>query len=370
MKTDSDYQLRLNLNDRSDPEDVIDLLFLESFVDGTLRRARAVQLPRVRPRATMLPAGVRPDRSVTTSRLRSVLAHGAGWVLRARRWSSDGSGDIWVLARSNALAERVLADATRDVAEPVSIDPHQVPVGFWHFSVHGPSRSQRTVAVAPWTEIRRNYTARTAAAADQLMAWHGSDPCGGRLLLLHGAPGTGKTSMLRALCVAWRRWCQVDCVLDPERLFADPAYLLEVTLVEEDGDAPCGPDQRTAARWRLLVLEDCDELIRPGAKSVSGQALARLLNVTDGFAGQGARLLVAITTNEPVASLHPAVTRPGRCLATIEVGRLSPAEARSWLGRDTDFSDKGTTLAELYACNRETDVIEVSPVTPRVGQYL
>jgi hypothetical protein len=49
--------------------------------------------------------------------------------------------------------------------------------------------------------------------------------------------------------------------------------------------------------------------------------LSRLLNLTDGLLGQGRRVLAAITTNEDIRVLHPAATRPGRCLAQIEVGR-------------------------------------------------
>src|SRR5262249_22165954 len=78
---------------------------------------------------------------------------------------------------------------------------------------------------------------------------------------------------------------------------------------EEDDDEP--------RRWRLLLLEDCDELIRGEAKRSTGQSLSRLLNLTDGLLGQGRDVLVAITTNEDVARLHPAVVRPGRCLARI-----------------------------------------------------
>jgi len=32
-----------------------------------------------------------------------------------------------------------------------------------------------------------------------------------------------------------------------------------------------------------------------------------------------------------VSRLHPAVTRPGRCVAEIEVGRLSPAAVGQYL---------------------------------------
>lgn len=108
-------------------------------------------------------------------------------------------------------------------------------------------------------------------------------------------------------------------------------------------------DERRRARRRLLTLEDCDELLRADAKAGAGQALSRLLNVTDGLHAQGTGLLVAITTNEPPSRLHPAVVRPGRGLAKVEVGPLSPSEARQWLGRSVPVAAEGATPAELFA---------------------
>ena len=69
------------------------------------------------------------------------------------------------------------------------------------------------------------------------------------------------------LARSWRDWCQVDCVLDPERLFSDVGYLMDIAIGEEDGTGK--------GRWRLLLLEDCDELIRGEAKHTAGQALSR-----------------------------------------------------------------------------------------------
>ena len=80
----------------------------------------------------------------------------------------------------------------------------------------------------------------------------------------------------------------------------------------------------------------------------------------------GLQLLVAITTDEPLARLHPAVSRPGRCIAEIHVGRLSPAEARAWLGRPAPIGPDGVTLAELFAFERGGSL----PQQVAVGQYL
>jgi ATP-dependent 26S proteasome regulatory subunit len=73
--------------------------------------------------------------------------------------------------------------------------------------------------------------------------------------------------------------------------------------------------------------------------------------VVDGLIGQGLRVLVLVTTNEPIRKLHPAVARPGRCAANIEFVPLSADEATTWLAAHgaPDGRVRSATLAELYA---------------------
>jgi hypothetical protein len=87
-------------------------------------------------------------------------------------------------------------------------------------------------------------------------------------------------------------------------------------------------------------------------------------------------VLIAITTNEDIAALHPAVTRPGRALARVEVGRLSPVEAEAWLSRAGArvpagsagaVGPHGATLAELFAI---AGGHEVAPPDPAEGTGL
>ena len=111
------------------------------------------------------------------------------------------------------------------------------------------------------------------------------------------------------------------------------------------------------------MLEDTGELLTPDAKSVIGQGLSRFLNVVDGLIGQGLRVLVLVTTNEPIKALHPAVARPGRCAANIEFEPLTAEEVSAWFKRmgSDDRADGTLTLAELYARLEGREVGDVPP---------
>jgi hypothetical protein len=136
----------------------------------------------------------------------------------------------------------------------------------------------------------------------------------------------------------------VHYITDPESLLGKAEYLLNLIIQDTEDDE----------RWRLLVMEDTGELLSIDARQNVGQALSRLLNVTEGLLGQGLRVLFLITTNEEIGKLNPAVTRPGRCLSAIEFAPLTHEEARRWLARaGTAAEPEGAmTLSELYALTR------------------
>jgi hypothetical protein len=294
------------------------------------------------------------------------------------------SGRVYLEA---AAASREPIDALLDrlreqLPAPDPSSAHEVTVTFWTYGPHGPMPSWRSIAVPSWDEIHDNYAARTRAGLEGLM--HDWQPAhGGQLVLWHGAAGTGKTFGLRALAWQWREWCDFHYIVDPDTFFGQHAdYLMSVLLQPEymgmmvpsahgfiassaihvgvdgtgyapmDGDEDGGEGSEGAGKaWRVLILEDTGELLTADARMVIGQGLSRFLNVVDGLIGQGLRVLVLVTTNEPIRKLHPAVARPGRCAANIEFEPLTRDEAASWLAAHGHPADgRGSaTLAELYA---------------------
>jgi hypothetical protein len=363
---DATMPVILNLDDSNSHTDVLDVLSLRPFASGEQPWSRAKRLDRVRPEAPLRPAAARVIRVAYEDGKQSFLAVGDGWTLLTNRWRNGGAY-LAVSAITEELAQSVIDESIKDATTPPpKPDESKVEMGFWHMSTHGPSRSVRVISADAWSDIRPNYTANVATALDLVMALR-REEIPGRLLLLHGPPGTGKTTALRALARSWAGWCQADCVLDPERLFGDSGYLTRVAVGPDENN-----DNDEKRRWRLLILEDCDELIRGEAKHAAGQGLSRLLNLTDGMLGQGRDVLVAITTNEDLARLHPAVVRPGRCLAQIEVGRLTKAEAVAWLGDQSgDIGPDGATLAELAALRKgERPSSTAEPAGAAPGFYM
>lgn len=244
------------------------------------------------------------------------------------------------------------------------------PVNFWFSGAKGPRKMMRRINIVSWSDIKRNYTSDIRELMDGLTdpAWRPTPE--GKLILWRGVPGTGKTYAIRALMNAWGEWADFNYIVDPDAFFgANPEYLMNVVTEAEEDEEQVTKIQIDEAsmevtqRWMVVVLEDAGELMTADAKERAGQALSRLLNVVDGFIGQGLRVLLLITTNEEIGKLHPAVSRPGRCLMNQEFTLLTHAEIAEWARQhDVDPAPQSGRLADLYAALRGRAVKSTLPV--------
>jgi chaperone BCS1 len=129
--------------------------------------------------------------------------------------------------------------------------------------------------------------------------------------LLHGPPGTGKTTMVLALAGELR--LSVSVLSLSSRLMSDDA-LRELV------------DALPAAT--LLLIEDVDCVFKDHRSTDlhTGVTLSGLLNALDGVSSRDGRVLF-MTTNHP-ERLDAALIRPGRVDRKVELGHATPDQAR------------------------------------------
>jgi energy-coupling factor transporter ATP-binding protein EcfA2 len=326
---------------------------------GTLLRTHSGSISTRRPR--IIAGGSRAES-------RSELWAGDGWMMRVKWVQHESTVTIHVIGTSGDIAEKVLADTLARLVI-TRIAPTDLEMRFRYAAASGSDVRHRTVQLASWEDIHTNYAAATRPTLDHLIKLT-PENIHGRLILLHGPTGTGKTTFIRALARAWQDWCTPEYIMDPDHLFGSAPYMMSI-LVSGGRDNYGDDEDSDEQMWRLLILEDTGELLAGSAKEEMGQALSRLLNMTDGMPGQGLNLLVLITSNEDLRYFHPAITRPGRCLANIEVPQLPYYEAVDWIGGSQHLPEKGVpyTLAELIAL-REGQSITKGRADDQTGQFL
>lgn len=294
------------------------------------------------------PDSVLPDRALVIRTIaghhqRRVIAEVDDALVLLESWRADAT--VVVSSDDERAARRIADEVAGRVPQPTGEGRVEVT-----FSDAVAGSRTVDVDVRPWRDIADHYPAAVRSALDVLTTYRPDAASPRRLALWHGAPGTGKTSAVRALLHAWHDWADGVVVTDPDALLKDGRYLRRAVL-DADGDD---------GRWSVFVLEDAEALLR---KDTGGNGMGRLLNLADGLLGQGLRCLFLITTNEPLGRIHPAVVRPGRCLAQVEFGPLPAAQAAALLGRAVGAP---MTLAEVMA----QAPVEVVEEAAAVGQYL
>jgi ATP-dependent 26S proteasome regulatory subunit len=158
-------------------------------------------------------------------------------------------------------------------------------------------------------------------------------------VLLHGLPGTGKTTYLRYLIGKIKK----------RVLFLSPSVasdLMNPGFIELLID-----NQNT-----VLVIEDSENIIMD-RKHNSGSSVSNLLNISDGLLADFLNVQLICTFNSSLAFVDNALLRKGRLIASYQFDKLSVAKAQK-LSHYFGFNGlitKPMTIAEI-ANQNERDV--------------
>lgn len=156
------------------------------------------------------------------------------------------------------------------------------------------------------------------------------------VLVLIGPPGTGKTSAIRKLITNSNQDVLLTYDANISRMDSLFTYFHD-------------------SREKYLVIEDADTYI--SARADGNEVMKKLLNITDGLTSNKDKKVVFSTNLPSIASIDPALLRPGRCFGVLTFDSLNKDQACNVavdIGVDPELIVKSSyTLAEIFEIKNE-----------------
>lgn len=151
------------------------------------------------------------------------------------------------------------------------------------------------------------------------------------IVLLHGLPGTGKTTYLRYLIGKLKK----------KAMFVSPGMAASIMDPEFINFLIDNPNS-------ILIIEDAENIIMD-RKMGGDSCVSNLLNISDGLLADFLNVQVICTFNNALSTVDRALLRKGRLIAKYEFGKLSIEKAQqlsNHLGFDKIIK-RPMTLAEI-----------------------
>jgi len=153
------------------------------------------------------------------------------------------------------------------------------------------------------------------------------------LVILHGDPGTGKTTYIRYLAGKLKR----------DIIFISPDMVDHITSPDF---IPFLMDNSNS----VLIIEDAEPALHKRAGDTRSGAVSNILNMTDGLLSDCLNISIVATFNTNTSEIDEALRRQGRLLREYKFDKLDVHKAQSLMdktGKDVKINEP-MTLAEIY----------------------
>lgn len=153
------------------------------------------------------------------------------------------------------------------------------------------------------------------------------------LILLHGKPGTGKTTYLKYL---------LQLIEKKNLIYMSPELASQI-------GTPQFMTFLMNHKNSVLIIEDAETLIQ-SRKQNESSVIANLLNITDGLLSEVLHIQVICTFNTNLKNIDAALLRKGRLIAQYEFCELSEDKTNKLLQELNikTSSNEAMTLANIY----------------------
>lgn len=189
-------------------------------------------------------------------------------------------------------------------------------------------------------DIELNYGKNFESVSEKMIKSLHENSSG--LYMLHGRPGTGKTTYIRYLA----------SVLKKDVIFFPTSFVDEITnpsilsLLKKKQDC-------------VMILEDAEKALTKRSLSDQPSLVSTLLNMTDGILGDILKLNVIVTYNCDRQDIDEALLRKGRLKAEYSFQGLKQDEAKKLIKKlDIDIKpEDNMTLADIYYAKSDEELI-------------
>ena len=171
--------------------------------------------------------------------------------------------------------------------------------------------------------VRENYEPDVVTAFDLITTELRAKAPTGRLAIVEGPPGTGKSFFIRGLIEETEGALFLLVPADMVSMLGSPGLIPVLLQIKEGSSLPI-----------VLVLEDAKQALAPRMGDNIAH-VSSLLNFSDGLYGELLDIRLVATTNTPKAKFDEALLRDGRLIAHIHVGNVTHARGEAVLRRLT-----------------------------------